>query len=340
MHPEFFTDGGPEVELSVVVPAYNEEDNVVPLWEEVRDVLTPSGLTFEVIIVDDGSRDRTFERLQSLTADPRLCCIRLGRNYGQSSAMAAGIRQARGRVIALLDGDRQNDPREILRMLPRLDGPATVVCGWRRDRKDHWLRSWVSRQANALISRRTSVYLHDYGCTLKLFPAALLKNLPLDGEMHRFIPVYAHWEGARSIEMEVNHRPRVAGQTKYGLDRTFRVVLDLATVIFLTKYRGQSMRFFGRWAWRLAGLAMFFILAGMLAWWRGAAVPPITLMGAGGLCFLGGMTLVSFGLLGELGWRIYFDALDQRPYRVAEIVRGATEAGSPAELAERHAALR
>lgn len=310
------------VELSVVICAYNEEDNVVPLWEEVRDVLEATGRSFEVIFVDDGSTDATLERLRApARADRRLIVLHLARNYGQTSALAAGIDRARGRLIALLDGDRQNDPHEIPEMIRRLEAGADLVCGWRRRRQDKWLRSWVSRQANALISQKTGLHLHDYGCTLKLFRAPVIKGVRFYGEMHRFIPALVHTEGARIVEMEVNHRPRVAGKSKYGLDRTFRVLLDIATVQFITRYRGQAMRYFGRWAWRLAGVAALFIIGGAIgSWMRDAAHWPPLLIVAGMLCLLSGIILVGMGLLGELGWRIYFEMEGRRPYRVAEVI--------------------
>jgi len=309
-----------QLDLSVVVPAYNEEDNVVPLWEEVRDVLTAAGLAFEVLIVDDGSSDATAERLHGLAAaDPRLSVVRHARNYGQTAALATGIRRARGRVIVTMDGDRQNDPHEIPRMLERLESGADMVCGWRRRRQDKWLRSWVSRRANALISRKTGVALNDYGCTLKAFRAPLAKSLGLFGEMHRFIPVLARQEGARIVEVEVNHRPRVAGQSHYGLDRTFRVLLDLAAVQFLARFRGQPMRFFGRWAWRLAGIAVLFLAGAIAASWRGAAPAWTAMLALSAIaCLLTGIVLVGMGLLGELGWRIYFDNAGRYPYRVIE----------------------
>lgn len=312
------------VELSVVIPAYCEQDNVVPLWEEVRDVLAPTGRSFEVIIVDDGSPDDTAARLRPLALrDPRLIVARLARNYGQSSAMAAGIHLARGRIIATLDGDRQNDPAEIPRMLERMTDDVDVVAGWRRKRQDKWLRSWVSRQANRIIGKRTGVQLHDYGCTLKLFRSPIAKALPLYGEMHRFIPAWARWNGARFAEVEVNHRPRVAGTSHYGLDRTFRVLLDLATVEFMTRYRGHATRFFGRWAWRLAGAAAVLTVAAVAAAAFGAAA----LWSIGGVLLAGvfgstGLVLVACGILGELGWRMYFSLEQNRPFRIAEVVGG------------------
>jgi len=315
----------PAVELSVVIPAYNEQDNVVPLWEEVRDVLVPTGRTFEVIIVDDGSRDETIARLRPIAQrDPRLIVVRLARNFGQSAAMAAGIHHACGRLIATLDGDRQNDPSEIPRMIECMTDEVDVVAGWRRKRQDDWLRSWVSRQANRIIGRRTGVQLHDYGCTLKIFRAPIAKALPLYGEMHRFIPAWARWNGARFTEVEVNHRPRTTGTSHYGLDRTFRVLLDLSTVEFMTRDRGHATRFFGRWAWRLAGAAFVTALIG-LGWGvaRPAGVWPPALLVIGALGGLTALLLVGLGVLGELGWRIFFSMEGQRPYRIAEIIARA-----------------
>lgn len=329
--------------LSVVIPAFNEHDNVVPLCEEICDVLSRAGVSFEVIFVDDGSTDATPRRLATLSDDPRVVIVRLARNVGQSSAMAAGIAHARGRLIALLDADRQNDPAEIPILMQQYhslaaDSRPVVICGWRRHRQDGAIRSWFSRRANALISRTTGVVLHDYGCTLKLFPADLLKAIPLYGEMHRFIPVFAHWEGARIIETEVRHRPRVAGATHYGLNRTFRVLLDLATVQFLTRYRGQSMRFFGRWAWRVLGAGAVLALAGSTVWLSGSASrwPALALVAGIGMGLMA-LLLAGLGLLGEFGWRTHFLVRQSPPYRVAEITRGGESSLRDAPSASRDA---
>lgn len=314
-----------EIEISVVVPVYNEEDNVVSLWNEIRDALAPWGDRVEAIFVDDGSRDRSIERLRPIAeSDPRVVLVRLARNYGQTAAMAAGFERARGRLIVPLDGDRQNDPAEIPHMVRLISESVDVVCGWRKNRHDAWLRSFVSRQANRLIGRVTGVELHDYGCTLKVFKAPFIKPVRLYGELHRFLPVFAHWEGARIAELAVNHRPRVAGTSKYGLDRTFRVVLDLLLVQFITKYRGRPMRFFMRWIWgsAVAGL----LCAGIgLAGWIGAGWAGARWLTAGLILAVGSVQLLAVALVAELLWRTYYESRDARPYRIGAIIR----AGQP-----------
>ncbi|MFO0974184.1 MAG: glycosyltransferase family 2 protein [Phycisphaerae bacterium] len=307
-------------ELSVIVPLYNEAGNVVPLWRELHDVLDAWGGDYELIFVDDGSTDDTVARLRAAAGDDaRLVVARLERNSGQTAAMAAGFDLARGRVWVPLDGDRQNDPAEIPRMIARLALDADLVCGWRRRRQDDALRSFVSRVANRLIGRVTGVRLHDYGCTLKAFKAEFIRGERLYGEMHRFLPVVARMRGARIVEMEVNHRARVAGQTKYGLGRTFRVVLDLVLVQFLTKYRGRALRFFGPWIWALAIGGGVSVLASLVsrAGWGWFTIGVVLSVGA--------LLALMVALCAELLWRVYYESRDARPYRVAEVIRGGAK---------------
>ena len=242
---------GPE--LSVVIPLLDEAPNVEALCRELRETLEGWGRTFEVILVDDGSTDGTFELLSRLhAADPRLRVIQLRRNFGQTAAFAAGFARARGRLIVTADGDLQNDLRDIPRMVDKLEEGYDIVCGWRKARKDRWLsRRLPSLIANALISGATGVRLHDYGCSLKVFRAEVVKSLRLYGEMHRFMPAIASEQGIRIAEVVVNHRPRRHGRSKYGISRTVRVVLDLATVKFLLSYSTRPLQIFG-----LVGLLM------------------------------------------------------------------------------------
>lgn len=252
--------------VSIVVPVYNEEENVEPGYRELTQVLAETGIDYEIIFVDDGSRDSTLERLRSLCVnDPRVTIIELRRNFGQTAAMAAGFREARGAVLIPIDGDMQNDPRDIPRLLARLEEPPgyDVVSGWRRDRKDKVLsRKIPSAIANWLIAYSTGVALHDYGCTLKAYRREILDDVNLYSELHRFLPALASWEGARVTEMVVNHRPRTAGKTKYGIKRTFRVVLDLITVKFLGGYMTKPLYFFGKLAcYILIPAALLFLVA-------------------------------------------------------------------------------
>src|SRR5258706_4340286 len=224
------------IELSVVIPIRNEAASLVELHREFAETLTAFGRAYEILIVDDGSTDESFEILQRLQAsDPRLRVIRFRRNYGQTAAFAAGFAHARGRLIVTSDGDLQNDPRDIPTMVKTLEaGQLDIVCGWRRDRRDALIsRLLPSMAANRLISWSTGVKLHDYGCSLKIFRSEVVKPLKLYGEMHRFLPALASEMGVRITEFPVNHRARVHGTSKYGISRTMRVVLDLLTVKFL-----------------------------------------------------------------------------------------------------------
>src|SRR3954469_22154736 len=236
---------GPQI--SVVIPLFNEEENVRPLLEELFAELGKLGRSWEVICVDDGSRDGKFFALQEIAATrPELHVIRFRLNFGQTAAMSAGIEAARGEVIVPMDGDLQNDPADIGRLLAQLDAGSDVVSGWRRNRRDkEFGRKLPSRVANRLISAISGVRLHDYGCSLKAYRRDVLRDVKLYGEMHRFIPIYASWQGAHVTEMEVNHRARHAGRSKYGFSRTFKVVLDLMVVKFLASYATKPIYVFG-----------------------------------------------------------------------------------------------
>ncbi len=224
--------------ISLVIPVYNEEDNVFPLYEKITEALDPIGIRWELILVDDGSRDQSMERMKELVQkDERVKVLELRRNYGQTAAMAAGFDEARGEFIVTLDADLQNDPADIPALLSKAADGYDIVSGWRRKRKDAFLsRTLPSKIANGLISRITGTHLHDYGCTLKVYRRDAMKGLNLYGEMHRFLPALVAQGGAKIVEMEVNHHPRLHGTSKYGIGRTFKVVLDLMTVKFLGSY--------------------------------------------------------------------------------------------------------
>src|SRR3954453_5663209 len=238
-----------EIDLSVLVPVFNEAQNVDPLHGELDAVLRPSGLRYELIFVDDGSTDGTAARLRAIQdRDPEHVRIAfLRRNCGQTAALSAALDLARGDVLVPMDGDRQNDPADIPRLLARLDQGYDVVSGWRRDRKDAWLTrkgpSWI---ANRLVARLSGVELHDFGCTLKIYRRRVLEGVRLYGEMHRFIPIFASWKRARVTELEVHHRARKSGRTKYGLGRTLNVVLDLVLIRFYQRYAQRPIHLFGR----------------------------------------------------------------------------------------------
>ncbi|MET0552861.1 MAG: glycosyltransferase family 2 protein [Vicinamibacteria bacterium] len=316
-------------EISVVIPVYNEVENVGDLHVQLTAALEPMDRPYEILLVDDGSTDGTREALAAIEAgDPRVRVLRLRRNFGQTAAFSAGFDHARGDVIVTSDGDLQNDPRDIPAVLAKLDEGFDMVCGWRRKRHDSWSRIVPSRIANGLISWSTGVHLHDYGCSLKAIRAEVVQGLKLYGEMHRFIPAVASWMGVSVTEMEVNHRPRTRGHSKYGIGRTLRVLLDLFTVKFLLAYGTRPAHLFGFMGLLAGGtgtgilgyLAYVRLFADTAIWGR-----PLLLLGA--LLFLTGLILVSFGLMAELLVRIYHESQGKPIYVLKE--RSRTAAREP-----------
>lgn len=308
-------------EVSIVIPVLNEEGNLPALYEELTEVLEHYGKRYELIFVDDGSTDASFALLSSIHhRDPSLRVIRFRKNFGQTAALAAGFAEAQAPVIVTLDADLQNDPRDIPLMLERLDAGFDMVCGWRKDRKDPFLsRRLPSQIANWLISVTTGVNLHDYGCTLKAFRSEVVKNLHLYGEMHRFIPAVASGMGVSIDEVVVGHRPRREGQSKYGISRTLRVILDLMTVKFLLNYSSRPLQIFGT-VGVLMGAAGF-LMGLYLTWVKFGLGEPIggrPLLLLASLLMLVGIQLVSLGLLGELLARLYHENRTSPPYAVRE----------------------
>jgi glycosyltransferase involved in cell wall biosynthesis len=322
------------MDLSVVVPVFNEVESVEALHGEIDAALAPSGLAYEILFVDDGSSDGTFDRLATLQArDPHVIVVGLSRNFGQTAALMAGIARTQGDDVVLIDGDRQNDPADILRMRAKRAEGYDLVAGWRVDRQDAWLSRRVpSKMANWLIGVITGVPLHDYGCTLKVVRGDLARSLRLYGEMHRFIPALIDDLGGRVVEMPVNHRPRVAGRSKYGISRTVRVVLDLVTVKFLSLYATRPIHVFG-----VAGLAS--TAAGLLiTGWLGfdrlvLGVPiggrPIVLLGI--LLTVMGLQFVTMGLLAELLVRTYHESQNKPVYRVGRVLPSDSDEGYGAD---------
>ncbi len=322
-------------DLSVVIPLYNEEPNVAELHRELTAALGAGVRSYELLFVDDGSLDGTLPALRALQADdPCVRVIALRRNFGQTAAFAAGFAHARGRVIATSDGDLQNDPRDLPRMVDMLDDGHDIVCGWRRKRRDPWLTRRVpSNLANWLISRTTGVRLHDYGCSLKVFRGEVVRSLRLYGEMHRFIPAIASEQGVRIVEVEVNHRPRRFGASKYGLSRTIRVVLDLFTVKFLLSYSTQPIQIFGPPGLLMgaAGLAITTYL-GYVRLIAGQPIGDRPLLLLGILLIFAGMQFLTLGLLAELQARTYHESQDKPIYTVREILETppvVTDRGDP-----------
>lgn len=315
------------MDLSVVVPVYNEEESLPELIREITSVLDPSGLSYEIVCIDDGSSDASFDVLSKLSVThPQLVVGRFRRNFGQTAAMQAGFDAARGRHVATLDADLQNDPRDILPMLEKLQQGYDLVAGWRAARQDRLLdRRLPSILANRLISATTHVRLHDYGCTMKLMTADIAKSVRLYGEMHRFIPVMAALVGARMCEMAVHHRQRRFGRSKYGIGRTTRVLLDLLTVLFLQSYLARPMQVFG-----LGGLVLTVTGLGVSSWLAveklvfGAQLSNRPLLTLGVMMILVGVQLLSLGLVADVLGRTYHEAQNKRPYFVREWVRHGT----------------
>lgn len=321
--------------VSVVIPIFNENGNLQPLDEELRSQLSQVEGGTEILYVDDGSTDGSADAVTAIIQKRRSEGIRrrlvlLGRNYGQTAALSAGFDLAEGRVVISMDGDRQNNPADIPALLAKLESGYDVVSGWRRRREDRALtRTLPSMVANRLVARMSGLPLHDYGCTLKAYRRTLLQDVRLYGEMHRFLPVYLSRIGARVAELEVDHRPRVLGRSKYGLRRVFKVVLDLVLIRFMARYSARPMHFFGQ-----AGL-FFFLMAAIvtalmfvfkLGWLRligidyAASFVQTPLPALLGTFFLGGVICLSFGVLAEILIRTHYESQGLRPYRIASVV--------------------
>ncbi|RMF56360.1 MAG: glycosyltransferase [Calditrichaeota bacterium] len=292
------------VDLSVVVPVMDEEQNVEILYERLRDVLDGTRLSFELIFVDDGSTDRTYDVLRTLhQQDPRLKVVKFRRNFGQSAAMAAGFEQARGRIVVSMDGDLQNDPGDIPAMVSKLEEGYDIVAGWRKNRKDKMLiRKVPSKIANRIIRFFTGVQLHDTGCSLKVYRAEIIRKIRLYGEMHRFIPALARIEGARIAEMVVNHHARQFGRSKYNLTRTFKVIMDLTTLNLFIKYLNKPLHFFGRLGllFNLAGLGSIAGSAYLLASGSYGLSDLNVLVSLSFLMVVAGFQFIFFGLLANM----------------------------------------
>lgn len=309
------------MEISVVVPVYNEVDNVERLYDQIDRSLRTLNRPYEILFVDDGSRDGSLEKLREIRqSDQNVKLISFRKNFGQTAALSAGFDHAEGEVVITMDADLQNDPADIPLLLEKIDEGYDLVSGWRFDRKDKWFsRRLPSMLANKLISWATDVKLNDYGCTLKAIRKEVVKNITLYGELHRFIPAVASWMGVRIAEVKVNHRERLAGTSKYGISRVFRVLLDLITVKFLLSYSGRPIQFFG-----LPGLLCGFLgglLAAYLAFQRlvlGLPIGDRPLLLLAVLLIIVGIQFIVFGLLGELQIRTYHESLKKPIYFIKE----------------------
>ena len=326
------------MDISIVIPVYNEEESILTLHKQIRNACEPMGKSYEMLFVDDASTDGTFALLKQMhRKDPSLRVLRFSRNFGQTAALAAGISHAKGEIIVTLDGDLQNDPADIPRLVAKLEEGYDLISGWRLNRQDPFLtRRLPSIMANWLISLTTKVKLHDYGCTLKAFRSEVAKSLHLYGEMHRFIPALASDLGAAIAEMPVNHRPRSHGNSKYGISRTIRVILDLLTVKFLSSYLTRPIHVFGSLGLlsTTAGTAML----GYLGFQRlflsmPLANRPLLLLGI--LLMVMGVQLITMGLLGEMISRIYHEGQGKSVYIVREILDSLAGASPPNEAGEK-----
>lgn len=337
---------GGGVDVSVVVPLLNEEENIEPLFREISQVIDEQPLRYEVIFIDDGSYDGTFAKLSQLAADDdRVTIIRFTKKFGQTAGLAAGFKAARGRVIVPMDGDLQNDPNDIPRLVARLDegGGFDIVSGWRKNRQDKaFSRKLPSMIANRLIRRLTwTQEVHDFGCTMKAYRREVLEDVHLYGEMHRFLPAICKWRGARVTEEVVNHRARVAGESKYGLKRTVKVLLDLLTVKFLGDYLTKPIYFFGK-------LTMFLMLIsfgtlgvaicqkyGWLYWGENNETLPLNrnvLVMFAMMTFLMSIMFLMLGVVAELLVRIYHESQNLTPYKVRQVFHGGR--GEPDDSTE------
>jgi glycosyltransferase involved in cell wall biosynthesis len=307
--------------VSILAPIYNEAENIPVLVERLIDVLAAIPLKWEVILVNDGSRDASLSALRDAAArDGRVRVIDLKRNSGQTAAMMCGIDHARGEVLVPIDADLQNDPADIPRLLAKIDEGYDVVSGWRAERKDAAVRrNFVSRVANRIISLISGVHLHDYGCSLKAYRKSVLDGVRLYGEMHRFIPIYASWMGARITEIPVQHHPRMHGQSKYGLERIFKVVLDLMVVKFLDRHLVKPIYVFGSIAFlsfAISAVALAYALYLKFAEGVSLILTPLPLLSV--MTFVTGLMTLLMGIVSEILVRTYFESQGKTPYAVRE----------------------
>jgi glycosyltransferase involved in cell wall biosynthesis len=318
-----------KIYVSIVVPIYNEEENLPILYEKIKTVMEElkkqwDDKDYEIIFVNDGSSDKSWEIIKSLTEkDYHVVGVNFRRNFGQTAAMAAGFDIARGEIIITMDGDLQNDPEDIPRLLEKINEGYDVVSGWRKDRKDAFLsRTLPSKIANWLISKVTKVHLHDYGCSLKAYKSEVAKSLDSYGEMHRFLPALARLVGAKITEIPVKHHPRIYGKSKYGISRTFKVILDLIWVKFLLDYRNKPLRVFGGFGMLFSVLGILILLyLSCLKICFGLSIGHRPLLIFGVLFFLTGIQLISTGLIAELIIRTYYESQGKKPYVIKEVIQ-------------------
>lgn len=304
--------------LSIIIPIYNEEENVPKILGELKLALKELEKDYEIIAINDGSSDKSWEELKRATGSyPELKIINFQVNFGQALALRAGFENAKGDIIIPIDADLQNDPKDIPLLIDELNKGYDVVSGWRKDRKDTYLnRVLPSKIANWIISKVTGISLNDYGCTLKAYRRELVKDIKLYGEMHRFIPVYCAQKGAKIQEVVVNHRPRIYGKTKYGIVRTYKVILDLLVLRFLFKYMHRPMHFFGGIGFISLSLGFVFVLWAVLSFADSETNIILTLFIVASLLITIGVMLIAMGILAEMIMRVYFESRNKNPYTI------------------------
>jgi len=311
--------------ISIVIPVHNEERSLLPLYDRLTVTMDSLRRPYEILFVDDASTDRSFELLSNLVeTDAHLKVIRLRRNFGQTAALSAGFHEAKGEVVIAMDGDLQHAPEDIPALLAKIDEGYDIASGWRKDRVDNAItRKIPSRMANWLMARASGLELRDFGTTFKAYRAEILKDINLYGELHRFIPALASFYGARVVEVPIRNTPRAAGESHYGLSRTFRVLFDILTIRFLLRYFTRPMHFFGTLGLAgttLGGLILLYCAGDKFINSRDIVLEHGPLMMAGGLLLLAGLMMFSTGLLGEVMIRTYFESQGRRIYAVREIL--------------------
>ena len=316
-----------KINISVIVPVFNEEENIYSLYLELKEVFRLTSRSYEIIFINDASKDETLTVLKKIAAkDKKVVIIDFIRNFGQTAALSAGIDHSSGEIIIPMDGDGQNDPADIPKLVEKIDEGFAVVSGWRKNRQDAFIRVLPSQIANWLIRKMTGVKIHDNGCALKAYRREVIDGVQLYGEMHRFISVYASWSGGKIAEIVVNHRPRTKGKSKYGFSRIFKVVLDLLVIRFLHKYISRPIHFFGKYGfWAIFVSVIFAAWSIYLKLFQDLSINRTPLPVFSSMFLIVGLQLILTGVLAELLTRTYFESQGRKAYKVKNIINGKKE---------------
>ena len=308
--------------ISVIVPVFNEEENIYSLYLELKEVFRLTSRSYEIIFINDASKDETLTVLKKIAAkDKKVVIIDFIRNFGQTAALSAGIDHSSGEIIIPMDGDGQNDPADIPKLVEKIDEGFAVVSGWRKNRQDAFIRVLPSQIANWLIRKMTGVKIHDNGCALKAYRREVIDGVQLYGEMHRFISVYASWSGGKIAEIVVNHRPRTKGKSKYGFSRIFKVVLDLLVIRFLHKYISRPIHFFGKYGfWAIFVSVIFAAWSIYLKLFQDLSINRTPLPVFSSMFLIVGLQLILTGVLAELLTRTYFESQGRKAYKIKKII--------------------